>query len=101
MITLTLTPRECELIQQWFEAVREHSGHWGDGMAFTPDEDIVLGKIEQAGAGQFHPHHLEVIVQWAETSVHTAITPDEYALLDKIFRALGRDISGLNLQKPF
>ena len=36
----------------------------------------------------------------AEVSIHTAITPEEYALLDKILRALGRDISGLNLRKP-
>jgi len=101
MITLTLSFRECELIQQWYEAVREHSGHFGDGMATTPDEDIVLGKPEAAGVRQFHPHHLELIVQWAETAIHTAITPDEYTLLAKIFQALGRDLSALNLQKPF
>ena len=101
MIALTFSPRECELIRQWYEAVRERSGHWGDGLATTPDEDIVLNKIAPAGECLFHPHHLEVIVQWAETSVHTDITPDEYSLLDKILRALGRDLSALNLQKPF
>ncbi len=100
MITMNFNARECELLGQWYDTVRERSGHFGDGAATTPDEDIVLGKIGRPGESKFTPHHLALLVQWAEVSIHTAITPEEYALLDKILRALGKDISALNLRKP-
>jgi hypothetical protein len=100
MITMNFNSRECELLGQWYEAMRDHSGHWGDGNVTTPDESIVLGKIARPGESRFTAHHLELLVQWAEVSIHTAITPEESALLDKILRALGRDISSLNLAKP-
>ena len=101
MIHLAFTEREIELIQQWYEAVREHSGHWGDGAVTTPDEDIVLHKLEHPGAIELHPHHLELILQWAEVAVHTAVSAEESGLLEKICRALGRDPCGLDLKKPF
>ena len=100
MITINFNARENELLGQWYEAMRDHSSHWGDGAVTTPDEAIVLGKLERPGECRLTSHHLELLVQWAEVSIHTAITPEEYALLDKILRALGKDISALNLRKP-
>lgn len=99
MIPLSFTPRERELIRQWYETLRERSGHFGDGEVTTPDEAIVLAKLESTGEVLFHPHHLEMLVQWAETAIHTAITAEEVSLLEKILAVLGRDSASFPLAR--
>jgi hypothetical protein len=89
MVVMNLTPRERRLIQQWLETLRESAGHWGDGEVTFPDEAIVEHKLDEAGPARFTRFHLELIMEWAESTHHNlAFTVEELELLRRIREAL-------------
>lgn len=90
MIEIELSPLERELVRHWIGAMREDSGHWGDGEAIFPDEAIVEEKLGKSGPRHFTRHHLELILEWAESShLGLAYTVDELMLIEKIKKAIG------------
>ncbi len=101
MIKIELSKDECQMIERWYENMRERAGHWGDGAATFPDDDIVIGKLETPGKIEITPHHLGLVVIWAEGTLRgSAITPAEYTLLTKVMAQLGRSVDELGIIKP-
>ncbi len=99
MIDIDFSKREREIIHIWYENMRERSGHFGDGAATFPDEDIILRKIAEAGPYKITKHHLEMILDWSE-HCFSAPTPEEYRLVEKILNGLGRSADELSINKP-
>jgi hypothetical protein len=95
MIEIELSKRERELIHLWIESMRDEAGHWGDGAAVFPDEEIVERKLDHEGVVRITRHHLELILEWSESSHHhTAFTVDEMELIDRIRKALSGPDAG-------
>jgi hypothetical protein len=90
MLEISLSPSEKELIRLWITNLRERSGHWGDGMATFPDEEIVFGKLDATSVKvRMTRFHWELILEWAESSHQNVVmTPPEIMLIEKLQNVL-------------
>ncbi len=50
---LQLTDRKAKAIRIWADSVI-HGGHWGDGDAIIPEEDIIIRKLDSRENGGYH-----------------------------------------------
>jgi hypothetical protein len=73
-MTIQLSDREARAIQIWAESVI-HGGHWGDGDAVVPEEDILLNKLTSMKNNRLSISETEarIILVWSDTTlgIHT------------------------------
>jgi hypothetical protein len=86
MIEIELSARERQLIRQWIDNVQRDSSVFGDDPIVFPDEVIVEHKLEKDGPVKFTRFHLELIVEWSETSPLPMV--EEKRLIARIREAL-------------
>lgn len=93
MLEINLSASEKDLIRHWITNLRDSSGHWGGGEATFPDEAIIEHKLE-GGAGliRITRMHLEMILDWAESShQNLAMTAPEVMLIQKLKERLAQE----------
>ncbi len=93
MLEIYLSALERDLVRHWIADLSESAGHWGDGRATFPDEEIVSQKLSRdTGTIRITRVHLELILEWAESSHrNVAITPPEIMLIEKLKKVLYQD----------
>lgn len=99
-LDISFTDREEEILKIWADATI-HGGHYGDGDAVFPDEQIVLDKLgkKDSGSVKWTRRNLEIILIWAEHAVgglkrgKETMNIDEFRLLEKIKQVLDNSTS--------
>ena len=94
-VDIAFTDHEKELLELWADSTI-HGGHYGDGDAVFPDEQLVLNKLREKARPRVRwtRRNLEIILIWAEHAVgglrpgKEALNIDESRLLEKIRRTL-------------
>ena len=95
MIEMGLSALEREVIRKWIEEMGEISSGWGGDELVFPDEAMVEDTIRKEGVLRLSRHHLELILDWAESAhQNLAFTVDEIMLLRKVQDAVSRNDTG-------
>ena len=90
-VQLPLNDREKKLVLLWSESSIS-AGHWGDGDAILPEEEILRDKVMGLnGEGTIGLGRMEtrILRQWVARGNNG--TPEESMLADKISHLLGPD----------
>jgi hypothetical protein len=69
-MVVELNDREIKAIQAWAESII-HGGHWGDGDAIVPEEDIILQKLNAAAGSKLtlNEHEVRIILSWSDSTL--------------------------------
>ncbi len=71
---LTFTDREVMIIKIWADSII-HGGHWGDGDAIIPEEDIILTKLQnmEDNTVSLSENEAKIILTWSDSTlgIHT------------------------------
>ena len=100
-VDIDFSDHQLNLINLWADSTI-HGGHYGDGDAVFPDEQIVLDKLGRSGSEQvsWTRRNLEIILIWAEKAVggmrsgKETLNIDEFRVLEKIRKTLEGSGSG-------
>ena len=81
---LVLTDREARAIRIWADSVI-HGGHWGDGDAVIPEEDIIVRKLNhiEGDVISLNEQEVRIILSWSDSTlgIHTL---EEESVLKKL-----------------
>ncbi len=81
---LQLTDRKAKAIRIWADSVI-HGGHWGDGDAIIPEEDIIIRKLDsrENGVISLNEQEAKIILSWSDSTlgIHTL---EEESVLKKL-----------------
>jgi hypothetical protein len=81
---LVLTEREAKAIKIWADSVI-HGGHWGDGDAIIPEEDIIIRKLNhiEGDVISLNEQEARIILSWSDSTlgIHTL---EEESVLKKL-----------------
>ena len=81
---LVLTDREARAIKIWADSVI-HGGHWGDGDAVIPEEDIIVRKLNhiEGDVISLNEQEVRIILSWSDSTlgIHTL---EEESVLKKL-----------------
>ena len=81
---LPLTDREVKAIRIWADSVI-HGGHWGDGDAIIPEEDIIIKKLDsrENDVISLNEQEAKIILSWSDITlgIHTL---EEESVLKKL-----------------
>ena len=81
---LPLTDREVKAIRIWADSVI-HGGHWGDGDAIIPEEDIIIRKLDSREnvVISLNEQEAKIILSWSDSTlgIHTL---EEESVLKKL-----------------
>jgi hypothetical protein len=97
ILNMRLSPAEQKLVLNWIEE-RRNSGHWGNGMVTTPDEELIQRKIGDASQPViFSDFYAHLLITYAEDSRRStfgmgdgtsALSYDEYILLKRLYKKI-------------
>lgn len=80
----TFTDREVRSIKIWADSFI-HGGHWGDGDAIVPEEDIIIKKLNSIKDNVISLNEIEtkIILAWSDSTlgIHTM---EEESVLKKL-----------------
>jgi hypothetical protein len=81
---LSVTDREVHAIRIWADSVI-HGGHWGDGDAVIPEEDIIIKKLNSIKDNviSLNEQEAKIILSWSDSTlgIHTL---EEESVLKKL-----------------
>jgi hypothetical protein len=91
MVFLELTDREVMAILVWADS-NIHGGHWGDGDAIVPEEDIILKKLNRIKNNRLsvNENEVKIMLSWSESTlgIHTM---EEANVIEKLNSLMKRD----------
>jgi hypothetical protein len=74
LMDITFTDREVKMIRIWADSII-HGGHWGDGDAIVPEEDIILKKLQSMEDNKvsLSENEAKIILTWSNSTlgIHT------------------------------
>ena len=81
---ISISDREAKAIRIWADSVI-HGGHWGDGDAIIPEEDIIIKKLDSMKDDviSLNEQEAKIILSWSDSTlgIHTL---EEESVLKKL-----------------